>query len=351
MHVVDPISVRSITPRSPRKQPTSDRPISIKITTPRDPFSPRKTPRKASSPTIADRHREARQRQQQILSRKRDENALRFADAALHGEPVPSTQALTEFQLEPVETSFTSTVRDLAGDGGLINRTYDLDLLDDDDDDDLGIGYSERLSSRPMSATTSNLNQNASSFSRASPTLPRPSSASSSRSSRQMTPMGKAIVQVKQKGPPPARSNMARKRPLSSPANLGQKRGSMTTPVRSGHPQTNLIRTMRKASPPAHKPTTYNQRVRSLSKTDSEVAAAKKLDSSDPKSLMRLYGTRRVPGLYKPYEKTEPRVTKTYAERMQELQRPASVQPQRQRQAQRQQEQELDQRPSSAPSR
>jgi hypothetical protein len=238
----------------------------------------------------------------------------------------------------------------LAGDGGFINRTYDLDLLDDDDDD-LGIGYSERLSSRPMSATTSNRNQNATQFSKASSTLARPSSASSTRSSRQMTPMGKAIVQVKQKGPPPARSTMARKRPLSSPANLGQKRGSMTTPTRSGQRQSKLIRTMRKASPPAHKPTTYNQRVRSLSKTDSEVATTKKSDPTDPKSLMRLYGTRRVPGLYVPYEKTDPRVTKTYAERMQELQRPASAQPQRQRQAQRQREQELDQRPSSAPSR
>jgi hypothetical protein len=108
---------------------------------------------------------------------------------------------------------------------------------------------------------------------------------------------------------------------------------------------------MRKASPPSHKPTTYNQRVRSLSKTDGEVAEARKAEAADPKSLMRLYGTRRVPGLYRPYEKTEPRTTKTYTERMQELQRPASVQPQRQRQTQRQQEQDLDQRPSSAPSR
>ncbi len=45
-----------------------------------------------------------------------------------------------------------------------------------------------------------------------------------------------------------------------------------------------------------------------------------KTDPTDPKALMRLYGTRRVPGLYVPYEKTEPRVTKTYSERMKELQ-------------------------------
>jgi len=206
--LVDPISVRSITPRSPRKQLSSERPITIKTTTPRDPFSPRKTashtsysaagtPRKAASPTIADRHREARQRIQQELSRKRDEKALRFADAALHGEPLPSTRTLDEFQLEPLETSFTSTVRELAGADGLINRTYDLDLIDDDDDDDdIGNGYSERLPSRPMSATTSNFNQNASQYSTRSSPLPRPSSASSTRSSRKMTPMGKAIVQV-----------------------------------------------------------------------------------------------------------------------------------------------------------
>lgn len=205
--VVDPISVRSITPRSPRKQVSSDRPISIKTTTPRDPFSPRKTtshtshsgagaPRKAASPTIADRHREARQRQQKILSRARDENSLRFADAALHGEPIPSTRTLDEFQIEAVETSFTSTVREMGGADGIINRTYDLDLLDVDDDDDIGNGYSERLPSRPMSATTSNYNQNASRLSTTSSPLPRPSSASSSRSSRPMTPMGKAIVQV-----------------------------------------------------------------------------------------------------------------------------------------------------------
>jgi hypothetical protein len=166
-----------------------------------------------------------------------------------------------------------------------------------------------------------------------------------------MTSMGKAIIQVKQKGPPPARSNMARKRPLSSPANLGQKRGSMTTPVKRSQTQTATIRTMRKSSPPAHKPTTYNQRVRSLSKTDSEVRTTTKSDTTDPKSLMRLYGTRRVPGLYVPYEKTEPRVTKTYSERMKELQRPATVQPQRRRQSERQQDQEFEQRPSSAPSR
>jgi hypothetical protein len=207
-HVVDPISFRSITPRSPRKQVSSDRPISIRTTTPQDPFSPRKTashtchtsysaastPRKAASPTISDRHREARQRKQQELSRKRDEETLRFADAALHGEPVPPTRALTEFQLEPLETSFTSTVRDMAGVDGLINRTYDLDLIDDDDD--IGNGYSERFPSRPMSATTSNYNQNATQYSTSPSPLPRPSSASSTRSSRPMTPMGKAITQV-----------------------------------------------------------------------------------------------------------------------------------------------------------
>jgi hypothetical protein len=203
--MVDPISVRSITPRSPRKQVSSERPISIKTTTPRDPFSPRKTvshasysaagtPRKTTSPTIADRHREARQRQQQILSRVRDENALRFADAVLHGEPIPPTRALDEFQIEPLETSFTSTVREMAGVDGIINRTYDLDLIDDDDD--IGNGYSERLPSRPMSATTSNFNQNATQYSISSSLPRRPSSASSTRSSRQMTPMGKAIVQV-----------------------------------------------------------------------------------------------------------------------------------------------------------
>jgi hypothetical protein len=208
-HIVDPISARSTTPRSPRKQVSSERPISIKITTPRDPFSPRKTashtsysaagtPRKAASPTIAERHREARQRQQKMLSRARDDNALRFADAVLHGESIPPTRALNEFHIEPLETSFTSTVREMAGGDGIINRTYDLDLLDiDDDDDDIGNGYSERLPLRPMSATTSNLNQSArSQYSTSSSPLPRPSSASSTGRPRQMTSMGKAIVQV-----------------------------------------------------------------------------------------------------------------------------------------------------------
>ncbi|CAF2630558.1 unnamed protein product [Rotaria sp. Silwood2] len=358
-----PISIKTTTPRdpfSPRKQVSSEHPISIKTTTPRDPFSPRKTvshssysatgtPRKAASPTIADRHREARQRQQQSLSRARAENALRFADAVLHGEPIPPTRALEEFQIEPLETSFTSTVREMAGADGIINRTYDLDF-NDDDDVDIGDDYSERIPSRPMSATTANFNHNATQYSTSSSALPRPSSASSARSSRPMTPMAKAIIQAKQKGPPPARSNMARKRPLSSPANLGQKRGSMTAPVKSSQARTKLVRTIRKASPPTHKPTTYNQRVRSLNKTDSEIRTMVKPDSTDPKALMRLYGTRRVPGLYVPYEKTEPRVTKTYSERMKELQRPTSAQPQTQRQSQRQQEGEFEQRPSSAPS-
>jgi len=82
----------------------------------------------------------------------------------------------------------------MAGADGLINRTYDLDLMDDDDDD-IGNGYSERLPLRPLSATKSNFNQNASHYSTSSSPLPRPSSASSTRS-RPMTPMGKAIVQV-----------------------------------------------------------------------------------------------------------------------------------------------------------
>ena len=190
---VDPISVRSITPRSPRKKTPHEPPISIKITTPRDPFSARKpaanqtpraggTPRKTNSPTIAERHREARQRQQQILSRAREENALRFADDALHGEGVPPTRALEEFNFEVLETSFTSAVRELAGsEGGMVNRTFDLDLMDDNDDmDDL---YSERGPMRPRSAASSN----------SSSALPRPSS---SRRGRPMTSMGKAIVQV-----------------------------------------------------------------------------------------------------------------------------------------------------------
>ena len=205
--LVDPISARSTTtPRSPRKKPTPEAPISIKITTPRDPFSPRKTgsqtshstagtPRKTLSPTIAERHREARQRQQQMLARVREENALRFADAALHGEAIPPTRALDEFQLEALETSFTSTVRELAGHDGLINRTYDLDLMEDDDD--IAHLYSARLPARPMSATSFNANRSASQRSNSSSSLPRPSSASSSqRRSRPMTPMGKAIVQV-----------------------------------------------------------------------------------------------------------------------------------------------------------
>lgn len=130
-----------------------------------------------------------------MLSRVREENALRFADAALHGEPIPPTRALDEFQLEALETSFTSTVRELAGPDGLINRTYDLDLMDDNDD--VEHLYSDRFPARPMSATSFNANRSASQRSNSSSSLPRPSSASSSqRRSRPMTPMGKAIVQV-----------------------------------------------------------------------------------------------------------------------------------------------------------
>lgn len=155
---------------------------------------------------------------------------------------------------------------------------------------------------------------------------------------------------------------MARKRPLSSPANLGHKRGSLNTSIRSTSSTNSqlhqkLVRTIRKASPPSHKPTTYNERVRSLNKTHTEPQTiTTKTDSMDPKALMRLYGTRRVPGLYVPYEKADPRITKTYAERMQELQQPVTtVQPRRTRQPQKpqdiqEQEQELEPRPSSAPS-
>jgi len=187
---------------------SSDRSVSIKTTIPREPFSPRKpsghtclptttTPRKTTSPTIADRHREARQRKQVTLIREREREALNLANEALYGEPIPPSRALDEFQLEALETSFTSTVRELAAGDGAINRTYDLDLLDDNNDS-IGIGYTDYLSSRPMSAaTTSNYNQNATQLSSRSAPSRRPSSATSStRSSRQMTPMGKAIVQV-----------------------------------------------------------------------------------------------------------------------------------------------------------
>lgn len=201
-------SATTATPRSPRKKSIQEPPpISIKTTTPRDPFSPRRTlsqgsqstsatPRKTTSPTIADRHREARLRQQQALARQREENALRFADEALRGETLPPSRALTEFNMEALETSFTSTVRELAGPDGLINRTYDLDLLDVHDD--LDQLYSERLLSRPMSAaTTSNLNQSGTHYSTSSSSRPRPSSASSGRRPRPMTAMGRAILQVR----------------------------------------------------------------------------------------------------------------------------------------------------------
>jgi hypothetical protein len=145
---------------------------------------------------------------------------------------------------------------------------------------------------------------------------------------------------------------MARKRPVSSPANLGHKRGSTTPSIKSRPAHEKLVRTVRKASPPSHKATTYNERVRSLNKTASETqTTTTKTDSMDPKALMRLYGTRRVPGLYVPYEKADPRVTKTYAERMQELQQPTIHPPPRRPEPQRQPEQDLEQRPSSAPSR
>jgi hypothetical protein len=159
------------------------------------------------------------------------------------------------------------------------------------------------------------------------------------------------LLQAKHKGPPPARSNMARKRPMSSPGNLGQKHGSMTTPART-QSRTRLVRQLRKSSPPIHKPTTYNQRVRSLNTTDNDLQQSSKLSSTDPKALMRLYGTRRVPGLYKPYEKLDPRTTKTYSERMKELQRPSE--PARMRQVKygdQYQDNEFEPRPSSAPSR
>ena len=148
---------------------------------------------------------------------------------------------------------------------------------------------------------------------------------------------------------------MARKRPLSSPGNLGQKRASLTAPAKGAPSRTRMVPTMRKSSPPSHKPTTYNQRVRSLSKTEADSNASVKSDPTDPKALMRLYGTRRVPGLYKPYEKTEPRVVKTYSERMKELQGPSSTQTQPRRVpaavSREQRDDELEPRPSSAPSR
>ena len=151
-------------------------------------------PRKAASPTIADRHRQARLLQQKALARQRDQNTLEFADQVLRGDPLPPTDDLEEFHIEPLETSFTSTVVELAGNNGMINRTYDLDLMDDEDDIDQLL--SDRPLSRPMSATTSNMNQSALNRSNSSSSLQRPSSTSSVRRTPHMTPMAKAILQV-----------------------------------------------------------------------------------------------------------------------------------------------------------
>jgi hypothetical protein len=149
------------------------------------------TPRKAMSPTIAERHREARQRQQQVLTRVRNDNALRFADAVLHDESMPITRTLDEFRVGTLETSFTSTVKQLSAADKLINRTYDLDL-NNSNDYDIDDHVSDRSNIRPMSATTSNFNQSAIS----STSSLRPASTSSIRRSRPMTSMGKAIIQV-----------------------------------------------------------------------------------------------------------------------------------------------------------
>lgn len=124
----------------------------------------------------------------------------------------------------------------------------------------------------------------------------------------------------------------------------------MTAPARTNETRTRMVPKVRKASPPSHKPTTYNQRVRALNKTDSELQK-QKTDATDPKALMRLYGTRRVPGLYKPYERTDLRVTRTYSERTSDSHSTDHVAPQRRRPSSGTQELEPDVRPSSAPSR
>lgn len=131
---------------------------------------------------------------------------------------------------------------------------------------------------------------------------------------------------------------------------MSHQRQSKTAPVFDSQPRQRLVPKIRKASPPAHKATTYHDRVRTLNKTDSEIHQRPKPDPNDPKALMRLYGTRRVPGLYRPYERTEPRVVKTYTERMQNLQKPTSARPQRFVQTL---DDDIDAvpRPSSAPSR
>ncbi|CAF0987159.1 unnamed protein product, partial [Didymodactylos carnosus] len=350
-------SARSTT--SPRKQKSSER-VVIKTTTPREPFSARKktSPRKTMSPTISDQHAEERRKQQMELSRAREQEVLQFVDKVLYDEHVPVSKALREFELQPLETSFTSTVRDELGQElwtthqheQAINRTYDLDF-----DDDLNYDrIPTRDSLRPASArqARTNINQNAAPYSTPSspllPTSSRPGSAASmsrrpsSAGNKQLTPFGRALLQVKSKntirtGPPPAsssRSNSNLRRPLSSPAKLQQSRSSITNAPQNVTDIQNYVRRLttqlrsKSKSPPrtipSHKATTYNQRVRALKKSPSDT---QQQQTSDLKALMRLYGTRRAPGLYKPYEKTGERLTKTYSERMRELQPPSRSQP------------------------
>ena len=125
----------------------------------------------------------------------------------------------------------------------------------------------------------------------------------------------------------------------------------MTAPPRTNQTRTRMVPNVRKASPPSHKPTTYNERVRALNKTDGDLSKGMKTNPTDPKALMRLYGTRRVPGLYKPYEKTDPQVLKNYSQRLRELQQHDTSQTQRRRSSQGTDDQDPDARPSSAPSR
>lgn len=199
------LSVRSN--KSPRKKPTPAAPIRIKTTVPRDPFTPRRatsessmsttrTPRKTVSPTIADRHREARLKKLEELSKARDRNTLEFVKQALNENPLPTSHALDEFELEALETSFTSTVRELAGSNrGAINRTYDLDLFDDQDEIDNLV--SDILGSRPGSSSKSARDGTRLVRSNSLTSQDRPGSASSTSKSRTMTPMGKAILQVR----------------------------------------------------------------------------------------------------------------------------------------------------------
>jgi hypothetical protein len=99
--------------------------------------------------------------------------------------------------------------------------------------------------------------------------------------------------------------------------NFNKKQSQIKNSIKPFYEKVHLQDNSKLKTKPAHKTITYTQQL-----TRHQVTKSQALDTNDNaiKSLMRLYGTRRIPGLHQQYTRKEPRKQLNYSDRLRQLQ-------------------------------